>query len=152
MPATLTKPEPRAPRAWEPFRGIREEMENLWTQVAPDFGEGWFGGRLVPSADLCETATSVEVRMDLPGLKPEEIDIQLANNVLTVSGERKAEKEEKGQTFHRVERRRGAFSRSLTLPSAVVEDKVEAQYRDGVLTITLQKTDEAKSRKIKVKS
>jgi HSP20 family protein len=127
-------------------------MENIWGHVAPDFTEGWFGGRLVPTVDLSENPTSVEVRMDLPGLKPEDIDIQLANNVLTISGERKAEKEEKGKTYHRVERRRGTFSRSLTLPTAVAEDKVDAEYREGVLTVTLQKTDEAKSRKIKVKS
>lgn len=152
MSTTLTKPESRTPRVWEPFRGIREEMENIWGHVAPDFTEGWFGGRLVPTVDLSENPTSVEVRMDLPGLKPEDIDIQLANNVLTISGERKAEKEEKGKTYHRVERRRGTFSRSLTLPTAVAEDKVDAEYREGVLTVTLQKTDEAKSRKIKVKS
>jgi HSP20 family protein len=127
-------------------------MENIWGHVAPDFTEGWFGGRLVPTVDLSENPTSVEVRMDLPGLKPEDIDIQLANNVLTISGERKAEKEEKGKTYHRVERRRGTFSRSLTLPTAVAEDKVDAEYREGVLTVTLQKTDEAKSRKTKVKS
>ena len=90
--------------------------------------------------------------MDVPGLKPEEIEIQLNNGILTVSGERREEKEEKGKTFHRIERRHGSFSRSVTLPAAVAEDKVDAQCHDGVLTITLQKTEEAKSRKIKVKS
>jgi HSP20 family protein len=72
--------------------------------------------------------------------------------MLTISGERKDEKEEKGKTFHRVERHYGSFSRSVTLPSAVAEDKVDAQYHDGVLTVTLQKTEEAKSKKIKVKT
>ena len=107
---------------------------------------------MLPSLDLSETPTTIEVRMDVPGIKAEEIDIQLANGVLTVSGERKEEKEEKGKTFHRVERHYGSFSRSVTLPSTVAEDKVDAQYHDGVLTVTLQKTEEAKSKKIKVKT
>jgi HSP20 family protein len=89
--------------------------------------------------------------MDLPGIKPEEIDIQLSNNVLTISGQREESKQEKGETFHRVERRSGSFSRSVTLPCAVAEDRVDARYTDGVLSVTLPKTDEAKSRKIKIK-
>jgi HSP20 family protein len=72
--------------------------------------------------------------------------------VLTISGQRQEEKEEKGQTFHRIERRSGSFSRSVTLPTAVAEDKVDAQYKDGVLTVTMSKTEEARSRKIKVKA
>ena len=107
---------------------------------------------MLPSLDMSETANTIEVRVDVPGMKAEEIDVQLTNGVLTVSGERKEEKEEKGKTFHRVERRDGSFSRSVTLPSAVAEDKVDAQYKDGVLCITLHKTEEAKSRKITVKS
>jgi HSP20 family protein len=127
-------------------------METLWSQLIGEPGDGLFRGRMVPSLDLTETPTAVEIRVDVPGLKAEDIDIQLSNGVLTVSGQRKEEKEEKGKTFHRVERRHGAFSRSVTLPAAVAEDKVDAQYRDGVLTISLQKTEEAKSKKIKVKS
>jgi HSP20 family protein len=150
MSTTLTKPEPRT--VWNPFRIARDEFETLWSQLIGEPGEVFFKGRLVPSLDLSENPNTIEVRMDLPGLKPEEIDIQLANGVLTISGDRKEEKEEKGKTFHRVERRHGSFSRSVTLPSAVAEDKVDAQYHDGVLTIALQKTDEAKSRKIKVKT
>jgi HSP20 family protein len=101
---------------------------------------------------MSETPNTIEVRMDLPGIKPEEIDIQLANGVLTVSGERKEEKEEKDKTFHRLERHYGSFSRSVTVPSALADDKVDAQYHDGVLTVTLQKTEEAKAKKIKVKT
>jgi HSP20 family protein len=101
--------------------------------------------------DLSETDTAVETKMDLPGVKPEEIEIQLNGNVLTVSGERKEEQEEKGKTYHRLERRVGNFSRSMTLPCPVEEDEVAASYKDGVLSITLPKTDEAKTRKIKIK-
>jgi len=150
MSSTLTKLEPRA--VWNPFRIARDEFETLWSQLIGEPGEVFFKGRLVPSLDLSENPNTIEIRMDLPGIKAEEIDIQLANGVLTISGDRKEEKEEKGKTFHRVERRHGSFSRSVTLPSAVAEDKVDAQYHDGVLTVTLQKTDEAKSRKIKVKT
>lgn len=152
MSTTLTKPESRAARVWDPFRLAREEMETLWSQLIGEPAARPFKGRMVPSLDLSETPTTIEVRMDLPGIKPEEIDIQLANGVLTICGERKEEKEEKGKTFHRLERHYGSFSRSVTVPSVVADDKVDAQYHDGVLTVTLQKTEEAKAKKIKVKT
>lgn len=152
MSTTLAIPETRAPRTWDPFRIAREEMETLWSQLIGEPTNGHRGGRLMPTLDLTETANTVDVRMDVPGMKAEDIDIQLSNGMLTISGERKEEKEEKGKTFHRLERRYGSFSRSVTLPTTVAEDKVDAQYRDGVLTIALQKTEEAKSRKIKVKT
>jgi HSP20 family protein len=139
-------------RSWDPFQTVREEIENLWSNLTSEGGNGWFAPMVVPPIDLAETDNSVRVRMDIPGIKPDEIDVQLNNNVLTVSGQRQEEKEEKGQTFHRVERRSGAFSRCVTLPAAVAEDKVDAQYKDGVLTITMPKTEEAKSRRIKVKA
>lgn len=115
-------------------------------------GEDVWAGQVVPAADVSETDKTIEVKMDLPGIQAADIDVQVNGNLLTVSGERKEEKEEKGKTYHRIERRYGKFSRSTTLPAAVKEDKVDAQYRDGVLTITMEKTDEAKSRKIKVKT
>lgn len=152
MSTTLTKPESRAARILDPFRMARDEFESLWTRLIGEPVEGMFKGRMVPSLDMSETPNTIEVRMDVPGMKAEEIDIQLANGVLTISGERKEEKEEKGKTFHRMERHYGSFSRSMTLPSTVAEDKVDAQYHDGVLTVSLQKTEEAKSRKIKVKA
>jgi HSP20 family protein len=89
--------------------------------------------------------------MDLPGMTAKDIDIQISGSVLTVSGQREEEREEKGKTFHRVERRYGSFSRSVTLPSAVEESEVAAECRDGVLTIKLPKTEESKAHKIKVK-
>lgn len=152
MSTALATPETRGARVWDPFRIAREEMETLWSQLTGEPTDGRRGGRMCPSLDLTETANTVEVRMDVPGMKAEDIDIQFSNGLLTISGERKEEKEEKGKTCHRVERRYGSFSRSVTLPATVAEDKVDAQYRDGVLTVTLQKSEEAKSRKIKVKS
>jgi HSP20 family protein len=135
----------------QPLTALREEFDDLLSRFTGGIDDGWFGMRLSPLADVSETDACVEVSMDLPGVNPDEIDIRLAGNVLTVRGERKEEKEEKGREFHRVERRRGSFSRSITLPCAVVEDEVAAEYKDGVLTMSLPKCEEAKSRKIKVK-
>jgi HSP20 family protein len=90
--------------------------------------------------------------MDAPGLKVEDIDVQINGNLLTVSGQRAEEKEEKGRMFHRIERRHGTFSRTITLPCAVNDEKVDAQYRDGVLRLTLPKTEESKAHKIAVKA
>lgn len=148
---TTRRPRSLASLRRDPLMTLRDEMEDLLSRIWGDGDEGWFGGTMAPSADLSETDKAVEVRMDLPGVKPEEIDIQLNNNVLTVSGERSEEKEEKGRTYHRVERRAGKFARSFTLPCAVAEDEVAAEHHDGILTITLPKTEEAKARKITVK-
>ncbi len=126
-------------------------MEKLWSQLTGDSAENGRMIRFVPTLDLTETPTTLELRMDAPGMSPENFDIQLSNGILTLSGERQQESEVKDKTYHRIERHYGSFSRSLALPAAVVEDKVDAKYRDGVLTVTLQKTEESKSRKIKVK-
>ena len=152
MTTAVAKPESRPTQVWDPLRSIRDEMDSLWSRLVGDRDEGVFNGRLVPSLDLSETPTAFEVRMDLPGVKPEEVDIQLSNNMLMVSGERKEEKEEKNGKFHRIERRRGSFSRSVMLPAAVAEDKIDAKYSDGVLTVTLPKSQPTQSRKIKVKT
>lgn len=135
----------------DPFTALREEMSDLRHRLMGDEVEGWFSGALAPSVDLSETENTIEVRMDIPGVKPKDIDIQMSGNVLTVTGERQEEKEEKGRTFHRVERQCGTFSRSLTLPTAVNEGEVAAEYKDGVLAITLPKSEEAKPHKVKVK-
>ena len=129
-----------------PLTSLREELDDLYDRM---FGsdEGWSGGLAL---DLSETENTVEARLDLPGVDPEAIDIQINRNLLTISGERREEEEEKGRTYYRIERRSGAFSRTITLPSEVNEDEVAAEYKDGVLRITLPKAEEAKARKIKV--
>jgi HSP20 family protein len=155
MSTAVAKREPRSVGTWfrrGPLANLREEMEEL---VSRAFGEdvgGWPTDRIVPSLDLAETDSNVEVRMDIPGMEAKDIDIQVNGNLLTISGERKEEREEKGKTFHRIERRVGSFSRSLTLPCQVKEDAVDAQYKNGLLTVKLPKTEEAKSKKITVKS
>ena len=151
MSGTLTPRGSVLPTLWrEPRRGMLDEFEQMMSRLWGEGDEGWFSA--VPSIDLSESPTAVEAKIDLPGVKPEEIDIQLNGNVLTISGHREEEKQEKEKTFHRLERRSGDFSRSFTLPCPVEEDEVAAEHRDGVLTITLPKTEEAKTRKIQVKS
>lgn len=155
MTTAVAKREPRSVRTWfrrGPLENLREEMEEL---VSRAFGEDtklWPSERIIPSLDLAETDGAVEVRMDIPGMEAKDIDIQVNGNLLTVSGERKEEREEKGKTYHRVERRVGSFSRTVTLSCPVKEDAIDAQYKNGTLTVKLPKTDEAKSRKITVKT
>jgi HSP20 family protein len=155
MTTAVAKREPRTLGSWfrrGPFENLREEMEEMITRAFGDEGGLLSGERMVPSLDLSETDGSLEVRMDVPGVDPKDLDIQVNGNLLTICGQRKEEHEEKGKTFHRVERRTGSFSRSVTLPSAVEEEGVEAQYKNGILTVTLPKTDTAKGKRIPIKS
>jgi HSP20 family protein len=153
MATALAKRRPQRRRSlWrrDPFEALREEVNEIRSRLTGD-EEEWLKGTIVPSLDMSETDTAVEIRMDLPGIKSKDIDIQLNDNFLTISGQREEEKEEKGRTFHRVERRSGSFSRALTLPCSVDEDKVTAEFKDGVLTVSLPKSEEAKARKIAVR-
>jgi HSP20 family protein len=155
MTTAVAKREPRTLGSWfrrGPFENLREEMEEMIARAFGDEGGLLSGERMVPSLDLSETDGSLEVRMDVPGVDPKDLDIQVNGNLLTICGQRKEEHEEKGKTFHRVERRTGSFSRSVTLPAAVEEEGVEAQYKNGILTVTLPKTDTAKGKRIPIKS
>jgi HSP20 family protein len=116
-----------------------------------DHEGSWWTGDVNPSVDLAETDQAFEIRVDVPGMEAKDFDIQVSGNVATIRGERREEKEEKGKTFHRVERRCGAFSRSLTLPGRVNEDEVAAEYANGVLTLTLPKREDATPKKVSVK-
>jgi HSP20 family protein len=135
----------------EPFMALRDELSGFRSRFFDDEEEGWLTGIMNPSFDMAETDAAVEIKMDVPGVDAKDIDIQVNGNLLTISGNRREEKEEKGKTYHRVERSYGSFSRSITLPCAVNEDKVAANYQEGVLKVTLPKTQESKAHKIKVK-
>lgn len=136
-----------------PLEALRTEMEQAFENI---FGRPMAEGvsALSPRLDLSETDDAVQVELDLPGFKPEEVQIDVADNVLTISGEHREEHEEKGngRKYHRVERRWGSFSRSVWLPCAVKSDKVDARLKDGVLKITLPKAEESKRQRITVKS
>jgi HSP20 family protein len=103
-----------------------------------------------PALDVHEDKDSFVVRTELPGLKREDIDVSLHDGALIISGERKAEVRQEGVEVHRQERFYGKFQRALTLPEPVAADKIKAQYQDGVLTVTLPKTEAAKPKKIDV--
>jgi HSP20 family protein len=110
------------------------------------------GSRFFPELNVSETDRDFEVSLELPGMRKEDIEISLDDNVLTVSGERKAhyEGEENGRRYHRVESRFGTFSRTLPLPNIIDRENVSASYDNGVLTITIPKLEEKAGRKIKV--
>jgi len=146
----------RALKSWfgrDPFRDLQTEMDHMLSR----FSERWIGADGLPEAwnpslDLSETDTEVQIMMDAPGMKPEEIDIEVTGNMLRIHGEHKEEKEEKARTFHRVERRMGSFSRMVELPCDVIEDKVAAEFKDGVLRVTLPKAEAAKTHRVAVKA
>jgi HSP20 family protein len=138
---------------WRPLRELdvlRREMDNLWDRFSGERPIEWLGGEWTPSLDVSETKEKVVMKAEVPGLDPKEIDIALSDGVLTLKGEKKREREEKDENYHLVERSYGSFSRSVRLPAEVQEDKVKASYKDGVLTITLPKTERAKERAIKI--
>jgi HSP20 family protein len=134
----------------DPFSAMREEMNDLISRI-------WYGQdgssvlALTPAVDVSEDDNAYEIRVDAPGVSAENFDIQVQGNTISISGKREEEKEEKDKTFHRIERRSGSFSRAITLPSDINEDEVAAQYDNGVLTLTLPKSEKSKSRKISVK-
>jgi HSP20 family protein len=130
---------------------MAEDMRD-WFSRFWDTGGEWLEGELVPPMDVSETDEAIIVSMDLPGVNPKEINIEFSPYLLKVSAERKEEKEEKGKTFHRIERKIGSFARSCTLPGPIVEEKVVAEYKDGVLRIVVPKAEAAKSRKVAVKA
>ncbi|MFO0918809.1 MAG: Hsp20/alpha crystallin family protein [Planctomycetaceae bacterium] len=136
----------------DPFAGLQKEMDDLLNRFQSDWSGDRFPAITVPAADLSETDDSLQIRMDMPGLKAEEINIEVSGNTIRITGEHKEEKEEKGKTYHRIERRSGSFARAMTLPAQVKEDKVTAECKDGVLTITLPKTETAKTHRVTVKN
>lgn len=104
-----------------------------------------------PAVDVAEHDNEYLVKVELPGVSKDDVKITMQDNVLTIRGEKKQEKETKESNFHRVERSYGSFQRSFTLPTTVKNDRIEASYRDGILTITLPKAEEAKPKQIEVK-
>jgi HSP20 family protein len=142
---------PQAERLPRPFEGFAREMENLMQRF---FGAGdgeWQGlDAYMPQVNVAETDAQYEVSVDVPGMKAEDVKVELQKQNLIVSGDRKEEKEEKGKTFHRLESSFGSFYRSIPLPGVVEEAKIEARCTDGVLKIVLPKSEKTKPKQIKV--
>ena len=142
---------------WEPFRelaALQNEMGRWMSQVA---GVGSLPGNgqsstWMPAVDVWETDKELVLSFDLPGIPEDKIAVELDDNVLTVSGERERIQEHSNDRFYRFERRYGSFSRSVTLPTGVNEDSIQADYSDGVLEIRVPKPEEQKPRRIQIGS
>jgi HSP20 family protein len=138
---------------WDPVReldSLQSDMNRLFDRFFEGRPANGTSRRWIPAMDLLETEDHLVLRGDLPGLTEDDIDIEIKDNVLTVSGERKADKEEKGEGYYRVERAFGGFSRSLTLPQGVAADKVEANFDKGVLEVRIPKPAEAKPTRVQI--
>lgn len=134
---------------WSPFSTLRDQFNRLFELGLPGRSAESFGN-WSPALDATEDKDQYTVTLEVPGLKKEDISVVVQDGVLTVSGERKSEKEVKEGTVHRSERYYGKFSRSVSLPTAVSADKVTAGYKDGVLTVNVPKAEEAKPKSIEV--
>lgn len=141
----------------DPFRDLRslqEEVNRLFsTNLSRAFGdEGIARGAWTPSVDIYENKDHIMLEAELPGMNRHDFDLTIENNVLTLRGERNLQKQNDSDTYHRVERAYGSFSRSFTLPQSVTGEGATAEYRNGVLRVTLPKREEVKARRIVVVS
>ena len=142
---------------WDPFRDLGM-LQDRMNRLFDDAGRGWRSDEPAattswsPSVDIFETEGEIVVKSELPGMDRKDISLHLENNVLTLRGERKFEKETKEENYHRIERSYGNFSRSFSIPATVDEEKIRADYKDGVLKIVLPKKEQAKPKQIKIAS
>jgi HSP20 family protein len=135
---------------WNIQREINRMFDNFFRGGMQD--DGSFGlSYWTPAVDIAEHDNEFVVKVELPGVSKDDVKITLESNILTIRGEKKQEKETKEENYHRLERSYGSFQRSFTLPSTVRSEKIDAVYKDGVLTITLPKAEEAKPKQIEVK-
>jgi HSP20 family protein len=143
----------RTTTRWEPFRGVstlQDQINRLFTGTLERAGEESSLTAWAPAVDIYETEHELVVKADLPDVNPKDLDIRVENNVLTIRGERKFEKEVNEENYLRVERAYGAFARSFTLANTVNSDAIKADYQNGVLTLSIPKREEAKPKQIKV--
>jgi len=139
---------------FQPFRGVSSLQDQINRLFNDSFERSSNEGSLTawaPAVDIFETEHSLVVKADLPDIKPEELDIRVENNILTICGERKFEKKVNESNYLRVERSYGSFARSFSLASTVNTEAIQADYKDGVLTLSIPKREEAKPKQIKVR-
>jgi HSP20 family protein len=156
---------PAAPDIWRPFEGLRHEID----RVFDEFGRGswrspfrrspfdvepfWrreMSWASVPAVDIAQKETEYEITAELPGMDESNIELKVSNGVLTIKGEKKEEKEEKKKDYYLSERRYGSFERSFRVPEGVDQDKIDARFKNGVLTMTLPKTPAAQKQEKKI--
>jgi len=137
-----------------PFMSLQREIDRLFEDFTHGFpaftGNG--AGKLLPSMDVTETDKEIEITAELPGLEEKDVQINVADNLLTIRGEKKAEKEEKDKNYRLVERSYGSFERTMELPDGVNADAIKASIAKGVLKVTVPKPAPAQAKKIEVKS
>jgi HSP20 family protein len=141
----------------QPFASLQREIDRLFedfTKGFPSFAasNAGNGGSLVPTTDVTETDKDIEITAELPGIEEKDVQVNFADGVLTIRGEKKAEKEEKDKNYRLVERSYGSFERSITLPEGVKPEEVKATIAKGVLTVKVPKPAPAQAKKIEVKS
>src|ERR1041384_3798636 len=143
---------------WHPLDNFASEFTQMQREIDRMFDRFNGGSRennqtslWIPPVDIVERENDYFVKVELPGVEKNDVKITVQDDILTVKGEKKQESEKKGHDYHRVERSYGAFQRSFTLPSSVISDKIDASFSDGVLTVSLPKAEETKSREIAVK-
>jgi HSP20 family protein len=142
---------------WEPFRdlvSIQERMNRLFDDAFRGIGRGAdddiTSGSWAPAVDIFEQDGNIVLKAELPGVDPKDVEVRVENNVLTLRGERRFENEVKRESFHRIERSYGSFGRSFTLPNVIDTEKIKAEFKDGVLRMTLPKKEEAKPKQISI--
>jgi HSP20 family protein len=135
------------------FDRLENEMSGLMRRFFGEEPAGWQNtGAFSPLTNIAETEQAYEITAELPGVKPEDLNVEYREGTLVISGRKAEEKEEKGKTFHRVERYSGEFRRVIALPQTVDQEHVEAKYTDGVLRVTVPKAEAVKPRQISIKT
>ncbi len=137
---------------WDPFRevqALQNRVNSLFRDLSGE-SDPLAAASFAPPVDIYEDEKKVVLKLEVPGVDEKDLDVHVENHTLTVKGERKMEKEEKEENFHRIERRYGSFFRAFTLPSTVDAENIKAEYRNGVLKLDLAKKPEAQPKQIKV--
>jgi len=141
---------------YDPLRELRSLQDEVNRVFSSSFSRGsdneMMRGAWSPTVDIYENKDQIVLEAELPGMKPEDVNISVENNVLTIHGERKFEKKDEKDNFHRVERSYGSFTRSFTLPPTVSSEAADAVFENGILRLTLAKREEAKPRRIQIKA
>jgi HSP20 family protein len=138
---------------WDPFRDLQDRMNRMFDESSRGTGRGedWgLGGAWAPPVDIYEKDGNIVVKAELPGVDSKDVDVRVENNTLTIRGERKIDNEVKQEHYHRVERAYGTFTRSFSLPSVLDQEKIKAEFKDGVLQVTLPKHERALPKQINI--
>lgn len=146
----LTRWEPRNEMTFN--RNLNRVFDDFFGRSLQQRGdEGSLCGNWVPAVNIVENGNGLEISVDLPGMDPKNVEVTVEDGVLSISGERSFNKEDENDTFHRVERSYGSFERRFTVPTTIDAAKIEARFKNGVMTLSLPKREESKPKAIKVK-